>query len=215
MFRSDVIHRADPLAGVGQLRALSAARFLGEAEVGQIDVPAGVCVGEKDIAGLDVAMDEPVGVCRVERCPELRGDISRLVRVERAIPGQDGPEIRAAHIPHREVQQVADAARLEDRHHVRMVQRGRQTRFALETSSEVWVVRKLGRNDLEGDLASEIDLLGQIDDPHTATAELTPDPKAAKNRSVLYETRQTVSVRAAAWVRHRDRSPRPGTGGRC
>ena len=59
---------------------------LGDAEVHHHHAPR---PGEHHVLGLDVAVDEPRGVDRLEAGQELRGDLARLVEPQRTARGQD------------------------------------------------------------------------------------------------------------------------------
>ena len=52
-----------------------------------------------------------------------------------------------------------------------MVEAGREPRLALEAGAEVGVLRQLVGQQLEGHLAAELPLLGEVDDAHAAAAE--------------------------------------------
>ena len=70
LLRRDVVERSHPLPGGGGGAARE--HLLGQPEVGQVDVPAGV---DQQVGGLDVAMDEARAVDRVERRRGL-GDVA-------------------------------------------------------------------------------------------------------------------------------------------
>ena len=64
-------------------RPSGSARRLRQPEVGQVDV---LVLVEQHVRRLDVAVDEPAGVGRVERGGDLAADRDRTFRVEDALP---------------------------------------------------------------------------------------------------------------------------------
>ncbi len=63
---------------------------------------------------------------------------------------------------------IADVVQRAD---VRVVERGRDARFALEALDCLRIAREVGRQHLDGDLAAEPRVLGAIDDAHAAAVE--------------------------------------------
>jgi hypothetical protein len=62
-----------------------------------------------------------------------------------------------------------------DRHDVGMVQAGHRLGLALEAVELARVEQGVAGQDLEGDVPAEGDLLGLVDDAHTAAADLAED----------------------------------------
>ena len=70
--------RSASLRGVGD--PSKSRRQLRQPEVEHLHVPA---IGQEDVAGLDVAVDDPVGVRRVQRVGDLDADVDELMDLER------------------------------------------------------------------------------------------------------------------------------------
>ncbi len=98
----DVLDRSDQLTGSGQ--AGDRRRLLRETEVRQVAVLAARATGDQDVARLDVAVDEPALVRRVERVADLLDQPQRPSRLERRLLRDQLPEVGALDVPHREVQ---------------------------------------------------------------------------------------------------------------
>jgi hypothetical protein len=56
----------------------------GDAEVGEIGVPFGV---EQDVAGLHIAVDDPVAVSVVQRSADLVDQLEHVIERQRALLG--------------------------------------------------------------------------------------------------------------------------------
>ena len=84
---------------------------------------------------------------------------------------------------------LADA---EDRHDVGMVQLGGGPGLALEPPPLLDVSERLRGQDLEGDVPAERDLLGLVDDPHAAAADLAEDAIVAE----LFEVAGLLPLRS-------------------
>ncbi len=178
LFGRHVVERPDDL--VGGRQAADRARPLCQAEVGEIAMLATAGPGDEHVAGLDVAMDQPLLVGCVECARRLFRECDHALRVERALLGDEPCEVRAFHVAHREEEHSFGLARLEDRDDVRVVERGGDPRLAQEALPEALVVRELGRENLERNGAAEVDVPGAIDGTHAAAAEqdvdfVTPD----------------------------------------
>ena len=79
-------------------------------------------LGDEDVAGLDVAMDEARRVRRVERGPDLPGDRERARRLEPAFAFEEGPQVGRLDVAHRDVQDAVGLAGVVDRDDVRVIE---------------------------------------------------------------------------------------------
>ena len=66
-----------------------------------------------------------------------------------------------------------------------MVERGRELRLAQEPLAEALVLGEFGREELQGNLPLQAQVLRQVDDAHPAPPEQTLDPVAGKLRADL------------------------------
>ena len=85
---------------------------------------------EQHVRGLDVAVDEPVRVGRVERVRDLRGDGDGPLRRQGALAPQQRLEVGPVDVAHRDEQAAVGLARLVDRDDVRVVEARREPRLA-------------------------------------------------------------------------------------
>ena len=132
---------------------------------------------EQDVGGLDVAVHEATAVRRVERAGDLGEERERAVGGERQL----GAQVVALDEAHRQIQLAVALARLVDRDHVRVVERGRELRLAQEAAAEALVAGELGSNQLQRHRALERDVERAVDDAHPAAADDRLDPVAAEH----------------------------------
>jgi hypothetical protein len=100
---------------------------LREPEVGQVRVLASALLVEQDVGRLDVPMDEPLRVRRVERIRDLRCNRDGALRRQGALTPEKRLEIGPVHIAHGDEQATVCLAGLVDRHDVRVVEARSQT----------------------------------------------------------------------------------------
>ena len=110
--------------------------------------------------GLDVAVDEPGPVGGVERVGDLRHDPRRPLRGKWALAPDEASPVVARDIAHHQIRNAALLARLVDRDHVRVVDRGREPRLLHETAPRSLVLHQLGSDDLQRHRPLEIELGG-------------------------------------------------------
>ncbi len=177
--------RAQEGAGAGQPGL--GARLLGQPEVGQVGVRPLVGAGpvEEHVARLHVAVHEALGMGGIERPGDLAQELDRQRRRQRPVTQAAG-EVGAIDVAHGQEEHPLDLAGLVKRDDVGMVDRRRQARLALEARPEVGVLRQLVGEELEGDLATELPLLREVDDAHAAAAQ---DPLDAIRPEVGAEAR--------------------------
>ena len=114
-------------------------------------------VGDQDVRGLEIAMDDPALVCVLERLGDLRRD--RGVRRRRAWVHADAlVEPLARDQLHREEAHPvpgADGMEAVDRSDVRVVERSRAFRFALESGQPLRIRRERFGKHLDRHVAAE------------------------------------------------------------
>ena len=134
-----------------------------EAEVGHFDGPR---VGDEDVVGLVVAMDEPSGMGGGETAPRLNVGLEDLAPRATFLPlAQRGSEDDF----HREERPVANLPRVEDGDDVRVGEASHRLRLAKEARFEALLDPQ---KQLEGDAAIELRVIGRVHLGHAAGAEL-------------------------------------------
>ena len=119
---------------------------------------------------------------------------------------QHAGEVLALDVLHRQVEQPVDLAGVVDRDDVRVLQGGGDPRLAREALAEARGLGEVGRDDLDGGPAPEVEVLGAVDHAHAAAADPLLDPVAGDHRA---------EARVIARVRHdalRLWTPSPGCG---
>jgi hypothetical protein len=154
----------------------------GEAEVGEVD---GAVLSEQDVGRFDVSVDEPARMGGVEGAGDGADDGHGPLGLEPAFLLEHRAEIGAFDVAHGDVEQPVCLAGVEDRHDVRVIQAGGQLRLAQEALAKARVLRQFGGQQLQRHLALEAQLLGQVDDPHSATAEQRVDAVAGQLGATL------------------------------
>ena len=109
-------------------------------EVCDLDVPVG---GHEDVAGLDIAVDEPVAVCKSEGCRNVGGDLCGTVGMQRPLGTEDLGEAATLDVLHDDEVGALLLAPVVDAHDVGVVEVGGRLRLAAEPFHEVRVVGEL------------------------------------------------------------------------
>jgi hypothetical protein len=118
-------------------------------------------------------MDDAVGVRVVERGPDLARDAGHAPRLQRS-GAQRSRERLALHVLHHDQDALVVDGGVEHGHEVRVVERSAELRLAQEAL--LHVVRAVGVEALDGDLAAEPLVLTQQDVRHPAQAEWPQHP---------------------------------------
>ena len=132
---------------------------------------------EQDVLRLDVAMHELLAVRVVERARHLLRDRERLLDAELVLAIQLVAQRLAAHERQHVVEEAVRLARIDQREDVRMIEPRRDLDLGEEALGAEHRA-ELGAEDLEGDLAIELAIAGEVDDGHAAGAELALDDVA-------------------------------------
>jgi hypothetical protein len=109
-------------------------------------------IRDEDVRGLDVPMDDALGVCRVESIGNLDAQIEHRFDLQR---------LATYHVPKRlPLQQFhgdegspIGLVDLVDRADVRVIQGGRGLGLTLEATESLWVVGEVVGKELQGDVA--------------------------------------------------------------
>jgi hypothetical protein len=161
---------------VGVIEELEPVRRIAEPGLGQAEVEdLHVAVGSQhDVGRLQVAVDDPVLVRRLQPVGDLAGDPHDLVRRHRPLLHAPAQVLPLHQLHHQE----ADPAFLletVDRGDVGMLQAGQGPRLALEPGLALGIARELGRQDLDRHVAAELRVAGAEHLAHAALADLALD----------------------------------------
>ncbi len=178
LLRRDVIQGADPVVLRG--RPACRQRGLGQAEVAQVDV---LVVVDQHVGRLDVAMHVPRPVDRVQRIAQPLGDRRRAHRRQRTVPAHQRAQVVAADEPHDQIGAVALRAHGVDRHDVRVLHRRGRPGLGEEAAPRERVLRQIGRDHLQRDIALQLELAREVHDAHAALPDDTLDPAPSDDRA--------------------------------
>ncbi len=159
-------------AGGGGREARDLAPLLGVRELGEAEVedlhPA--VVGDEDVLGLQVPVDDPLLVRGGEAVDDLEGVVDRLARRELAA-GEDGAEGLAFEELLDDVGRAVVLADVVDGGDVGVVEDAGGFGLLLEAAQAIGVGGEGGGEDLDRDVAAEARVLGAVDLPHAAGAD--------------------------------------------
>jgi hypothetical protein len=147
------------------------AHRLGEAEVEHLGEAA---PRHEDVGGLDVAMDHPGFVGSSERVGDLDPDGEQLAERQRT-GGQAIAQCRPLEQLHGDEVLAVLLVDVVDRADARVVERRRRARLPAQPLERHRVGAQLGRQELQGDLATEPLVLGPIHHAHAARAQPRQD----------------------------------------
>jgi hypothetical protein len=151
--------------------AVGAGRRLGETEVEDLRLLA---VGDEDVGGLDVAVQDAARVRGVDRVGNLRGQPQQQADIERTAVDRARERAPLEQL-HRDERPPLVLVHLIDGADVRVVQRRGGARFAQEALHRLRLVGAILRQELERHLARELHVFGEIDHAHAARAERVED----------------------------------------
>jgi hypothetical protein len=140
-------------------------------------------------------MQDAAVVRRRETGAELACELERLVRWQPADAPQQRREILAVDVLHREEVLAAGFADVVYAAHVRMGNLPREPNFLMESSQPVSAMHDLGRQELERDGLSKLQVFSSIDFAHAAAAQQADDAVAAGEHRAGDELRAVECVR--------------------
>ncbi len=152
-------------------------RERGDPEIGEEWTPRGVL--EQHVAGFDVAMDHPGSMHVIERARQHRQEAARRPRLEPPLAMQPLGERLPFHVSHDHQAKPPPLLESEHRDDVRMLEPARDARLAPEPLAVLQHPAKVRTQHLDGHVALERELPGEIDRAHPATCERTLDFVAA------------------------------------
>ena len=139
-----------------------------QAEVG--DLHSSV-IGDEDVLGLDVAVDEAGGVRGGQAFEDWFEHDEGLLAGERPELVDDIAKIAPRDVLQCEVDEPGRGALVVDRDHMGMGQARRRLGLAVEPGDEVWILGEMTVHDLEGDDAVEPKVERLVDGCHAAAGE--------------------------------------------
>src|SRR5262249_3398766 len=127
---------------------------------------------EHDVGGLQVAMDYPVHMRFMQRQADLLGNSQRTLEPEAAVLLDLVGQRTVAAVLHGEEELTAGKlAEIEQPDEVVVIERTQNGRFALEPLHEPLRADQVSPEDLDDCLASNSDLIGEIDRPEAPFAD--------------------------------------------
>ena len=128
-------------------------------------------IGDEDICGLDVAMDDALRVCRVESVGDLNTQIKHRFDLQR-LTSDSMPERLTLQQFHGDEGSPVGFVNLIDGADVGVVQRGRGLGLPLKTAEGLSVFGELVGKELQGDVAAELQVFRLVHNTHPAAAQL-------------------------------------------
>jgi hypothetical protein len=127
-------------------------------------------LGQEDVRGLDVAMDDALRVRRLQPVGNLNAQFENLIGSHRLAryPMAEGLALQQFHHEEGRAIMLADIVQGTD---VRVTQAGNGLRFALEAGTAVGIGTGLGWKDLDGNRAVEAGVAGAVHLAHAAGAD--------------------------------------------
>ena len=181
LFRRHVSHRTQRGTGTGQVfhvlgtghlaRSGDACNDLGKTEIKDLGVAA---LGDKNIRRLDVAMNDALCMRGVERIGDFDGQCENLVYFQRTA-GDAMLQRHAIEKFHGNEGFAVLVVNFVDRADIGMIQRGGRLGFALKAAKGLRVFSDVIGQELEGNKAVKLHILGFVDNPHAAATELLQD----------------------------------------
>ena len=127
---------------------------------------------QQDVVGFDVAMDDAVFPCVVERAGYLENDLGSFLRAESVALGEQLPDARSIDVLHGEVVQAARLAGVQSLDYVYVIELAGRPRFAKKSCDELLVRRESLGKHFDGDDAVHADLSRLVDCAHASLAKL-------------------------------------------
>ena len=146
-------------------------KCLGQAEVEDLDL---TLRRDLDVGGLEIAMDDALRVCRIERVGNLAGQPHRLAHRHRPARDDVGERVALDQLEH----QGANAVNVFDpveRRDVRMIERSEQPRLSIEPRQSIRIERRRGGEDLDRHIAAEPRIARAIDLAHSPGSDGADD----------------------------------------
>src|SRR5207249_4071358 len=143
---------------------------LGQTEIENLGL---VATGHENVGGLDVAVDDSLGMSGVESVGDLRAEIEQLPEFHSLVVGPAvDPVLERLAFQQLHGDEVASAvfSNLVDRADIWVVQSGGGASFALKTVERERIFFRLRRKELERDMAAQVDVRGFVHNAHPSAA---------------------------------------------
>ena len=186
LFRSHVIDGADGRAGA---RDVGLHRFINRASQAHVGELHGAVLGDHQVRGLDVAMDDLLFVSVLQRHRGLPNDIHRALGRHRAAFGDDRVRVGPVDEFEGDVKVSVRLAGIVNGDDVVVLECGGRLSLGLEPFDKRRVLCLFFSQDFQRDLPPKLCVGGEKDCPHAALAELLDDRVPAE----LFQPIQAVT----------------------
>src|SRR5258708_19060145 len=132
-------------------------------------------LGHEDVRGLDIAVNNSLGVGCVERVGNFDSEIKQALQLDSRAQDQI-PESLALQIFHHQKQSSLVLSDFVNGANIGMIQRRGRTSLAPEALQRLRIIRQSIGKKLERYEPAELDDFGLMHDPHPATANLPEKP---------------------------------------
>ena len=151
--------------------ALRLQRDLGQPEIQNLRLTS---IRHEDVRGLDVPVDDALGMSRVESVGDLDAQIEHRLDLQR--PARDQvPKRLSLQQFHRDKGSPIGLINLVDGADVRMVQSGGSLGLPLETAESLCVMGEVVGKELQGDMATELEVFRLVHHTHAPATDLAED----------------------------------------
>jgi hypothetical protein len=131
-------------------------------------------LGDENIRRFDVAVDDTLFVCCVERVSHLYAQLQQQIHRQRLAPDTMFERLPFEMLHHDEEPAVL-LPDLMNRADVRVIQRRRGACLSLKSLQRIGIARQFLGQKLQGDVAAEARVLSFVDDSHSAATESLDD----------------------------------------
>ena len=202
LFRADVLGRPEDHPGRRDPN-----RRVGCARDPEVDHPHVPTPLDEDIGRLDVAMDDAALVCSLQRAGHVDDDAERDVELQTPVALEDALQILSVDQLHDDEVDAIVRAGVIDRRDVRVVKRGRGTRFLAEPRDEFGIGCKARAEDFHRHIAIEKLVVRPVHERHAALTEWLDQAVAARQHPLGQHpsTEPAVSLHRDASGPHRHR----------
>ncbi len=144
---------------------------LGQAEIEHLHLPAR---SQENVRRLDIPMHDSLGMRRRQRVRHLDADIEHALGLHRL--SRDGLlQALALQLLHHNEGMAAVILNAVNSADVRMIQQRRRPRLPREAFQRFGVAHKVFRDELQGDMPPQLQVLGLVNHAHTTAPELSQD----------------------------------------